>query len=121
MHGGWCAAPASVGEIFEIHFAVIGVEGTVVGRDHVKGLDDLIAVGSRDRCIVKADACRVGPFEIFTLMTDLRLECVRGCAVCGGCHAQDAVSVVDLNNPKKKHSRAGRKRRSRRANPAHRG
>src|SRR5690349_14659418 len=87
-------SPTAVRQVLPIQFTVIGIHRSFQRADRVKALHELIAVWSRDRGIGETHASRVSAFEIFALLTDLRLRRVRGRAVGCRSHAQDPVLWV---------------------------
>jgi len=71
MHGTSGSTPTTVGQIFKIHFAVIGIKGLNEWGDHVKGFDNPVSVDAGGRQIIKTNMGCIRPFEVFALMTDV--------------------------------------------------
>src|SRR5690349_2003909 len=84
-------SPTAVRQVLPIQFTVIGIHRSFQRADRVKALHELISVWSSDRRIRKTNTRRVGAFEKFALLADLRLRSVLGSAVSRGGHAQYTV------------------------------
>ena len=86
-------APAAVGQVFPIELAVLGVEVEAQRTHRIEGLHDDIAIGSLGRRVAEADSRRVGAFEIFARVAQLRVQRALRRAVGARSEAQQAVAT----------------------------
>ncbi len=76
-------APAAIGQVLKVDFAVIGLHVVIERRDGKERLDNIVAIGPRNRRIVETHTGGIGAFIKFALLKEFGLDGVGRGAIGG--------------------------------------